>query len=253
MVILFLLPAGLADIVRLTNHRIPILGIEFMFVFMLIPHAIVPLAALIYATGIINDEQEEQTITYLLIRPLPKWAIYVTKLLATLTTTIALTWVFTAFTYAAIYLGAESTVPDIPLRCVKAAAIHSLGIVTYCCLFGLMSLVTRRMLLTGILYIVAIEGVVANFPVAVRLITVVYYVRMIAYRSLDFLVTEYGRTENIAAEAWQLDIKNDPNLLEHPTTRTCVIVLLGASVVFTLLAAFICSRREFHVKTPEKN
>jgi ABC-2 type transport system permease protein len=253
MVILFLLPAGLADIVRLTNHRIPIVGIEFMFVFMLIPHAIVPLAALIYATGIINDEQEEQTITYLLIRPLPKWAIYVTKLLATLTTTIVLTWVFTAFTYSAIYLGADSTVPDIPLRCVKAAAIHSLGITTYCCLFGLMSLVTRRMLLTGILYIVAIEGVVANFPVAVRLITVVYYVRMIAYRSLDFLVTEYGRTFDIAAEAWQLDIKNDPNLLEHPTTRTCVIVLLGASVVFTVLAAFICSRREFHVKTPEKN
>ncbi len=254
MVILFLLPAALADIVRLTNpdHRIPIVGIEFMFVFMLIPHAIVPLAALIYSTGIISDEQEEQTITYLLIRPLPKWAIYIVKLLATLTTTILLTWVFTALTYAAIYLGAESTVQDIPLRCAKAAAIHSLAMMTYCCLFGLMSLVTKRMLLTGILYIVAIEGVVANFPFSVRLVTVVYYVRIMAYRSLDFVVTQL-RTENIAAEAWQLDIKNDPNLLEHPTLQTCVIVLFAASAVFTLLAAFTCTRREFHVKTPEKN
>jgi ABC-2 type transport system permease protein len=253
MVILFLLPAGLADIVRLTNHRIPIVGIEFMFVFMLLPHAIVPLAALIYATGIINDEQEEQTITYLLIRPLAKWAIYIVKLLATLTTTVLLVWVFTALTYAAIYLGSDSTVTDVPLRCLKAAAIHSVAIVSYCCLFGLMSLVTKRMLLTGILYIVAIEGVVANFPFAVRLVTVVYYIRMITYHSLDFVAKEYGRTVNIAAEAWQLDIQKDPNLLEHPTMRTCFIVLFSACVVSTLLAAFICSQREFHVKTPEKN
>jgi hypothetical protein len=114
-------------------------------------------------------------------------------------------------------------------------------------------LVTKRMLLTGILYIVAIEGVVANFPFAVRLVTVVYYIRMITYHSLDFVATEFGRTVNIAAEGWQLDIQKDPNLLEHPTMRTCFIVLFSACVVSTLLAAFVCSQREFHVKTPERN
>ena len=55
-----------------------------------------------------QDEQEEQTITYLLVRPLPKWALYVAKLLATLTTTVALTMVFTALTYLAIYAGSEA-------------------------------------------------------------------------------------------------------------------------------------------------
>ena len=30
------------------------------------------------------------------------------------------------------------------------------------------------------------------------------------------------------------------------------IVLLATSLVFALLAAFLCSRKEFHVKTPEK-
>ena len=72
---------------------------------MFLPQVVLPLVALMYASGIIHDEQEEQTITYLLIRPIPKWALYVVKLLATLTTTIVLTAVFTALTYAVVYVG----------------------------------------------------------------------------------------------------------------------------------------------------
>ena len=73
--------------------------------FMFIPQALLPLVALVYATGIIQDEQEEQTLTYLLIRPIPRWAIFMVKLLATLTTTVLLTAVFTALTYVAVYVG----------------------------------------------------------------------------------------------------------------------------------------------------
>ena len=47
-------------------------------------------------------------------------------------------------------------------------------------------------------------------------------------------------------------LANDPGLAEHPTLGACVRVLLIASLACTTLAAVICSRREFHVKTPEK-
>src|SRR5262249_7859797 len=100
---LFLLPAALAGVVRATAPDVPPRMLEFLFVFMFIPQALLPLVALLYGSGIIQDEQEEQTLTYLLIRPLPRWAIYVVKVLATLTTTAALTAVFTALTYAVIY------------------------------------------------------------------------------------------------------------------------------------------------------
>jgi hypothetical protein len=50
-----------------------------------------------------------------------------------------------------------------------------------------------------------------------------------------------------------LEIKTDPKLLAHPQLSTCLIVLVAGSVVCTMLAAFLCSQREFHVKTPEKN
>jgi ABC-2 type transport system permease protein len=101
--LLFALPAALAAVVNLASRFPPgAAHLQFAFVFNLIPHALAPLAALLYATGIIQDEVEEQTLTYLLLRPLPRWALYSIKLLATLLMISALTAVFTAATFAVI-------------------------------------------------------------------------------------------------------------------------------------------------------
>jgi len=252
MAALMLLPAGLALLMRNTAHNVPGVLMEFIFGFMLIPQALLPLVALIYASGMIQDEQEEQTITYLLIRPIPKWALYITKLLATLTVTVFLTVVFTCLTYTVIYAGAGAQEHNILVRCLEASSIHALAVVTYCCVFGLMSLIFKRILIVGILYIAIVEGLFANLAFGIRLLTVIYYARIIAYRTLPFIVpTPFGR-QDFAAEAWQLDVVNDPKLLEHPHVHTCLIILFSACVVFTALAAFLCSRREFYVKTAEK-
>jgi ABC-2 type transport system permease protein len=250
---LFFLPAGLAVLIRFLDPAVPSIILEFLFAFMLIPQGLLPLLALLYASGMIQDEQEEQTITYLLIRPLPRSALYVVKLLATLSTTVLLTALFTAITYAAIYLGKPESVEAILRRCAQAAGIHGLAVATYCCLFGFLSLITKRTLIVGILYSVIFEGLLANLPFGIRLLTVIYYTRLLAYRTLPFIETHQGGSTNIAAEAWQLNIRADPDLLDHPTQSTCVIVLLSACAVATVLSAVICSQREFHVKTPEGN
>lgn len=251
--VLFLLPAGLAVFVRATADAVPSVALEFVFAFMFIPQGLLPLVALLYASGMVQDEQEEQTITYLLIRPIPKWALYGVKWLATVTTTVTLTALFTGLTYAAIYVGAEGSGTEAAWRGVKAAGIHSLAVVAYCSLFGVMSLLTRRTLIVGIMYAVIFEGLLANLPLSIRLITVIYYARVIAYRTLGFVVQlPHGPQQDIAASAWRIDVVSDPQMLEHPTVRGCVMVLLVASVVCTAVGAFVCSRREFYVKTPEK-
>lgn len=251
---LFLLPSALAILIRTTAREAPSIVSEFMLVWMLIPQALLPLLALLYASGIVQDEQEEQTITYLLVRPIPKWAMYVVKLLATLTTTVALVAVFTAVTYAAIYVGADADAAVVRERCLTTIGIHALAVAAYCCLFGLLGLVTRRTLVIGIVDIALVEGVLANMPFGIRLMTVIYYTRLIAYRAMPFVVEmPYGRTENLAAEAWQFDLKNDPQLLLHPENATCLEVLLIGSLACAVVAAWHCSGREFHVKTPEKD
>ena len=64
---MFLLPAGLAIVIRATGaERARVVFLEFVLLWILIPQALLPLVALLYASGIIQDEQEEQTITYLL-------------------------------------------------------------------------------------------------------------------------------------------------------------------------------------------
>lgn len=252
--VLFLLPGALALVVRMTAPDVPSIALEFMFSFMFVPQAILPLLALLYASGMIQDEQENQTLTYLLIRPISKWALYLVKLLATLTTTVMLTGIFTVLLYVAIYAGAKDVGQmGVPLRCLKAVAIHSLAVISYCSLFGLMSLLTKRVLIAGIVYTALFEGMLANFPFSIRLATIIYYTRLIAYRSMTFLVPTPRGFDNAAAEVWQFDLRKDPQLLEHPSLWSCLETLLIASLVCAVLAALLCWQREFYVKTPEKN
>jgi ABC-2 type transport system permease protein len=136
---------------------------------------------------------------------------------------------------------------------VKAVCIHSLAVVAYCSLFGLLSLLTKRSLVVGIIYIAVVEGVLANLPFGIRLITVIYYTRLIAVRILDFNVSTPHGDHNLAAEAWQFNVQQDPGLLEHPSLATCIYVLLIGSLVCAGLAALVFSRREFRVKTPENS
>ena len=209
--------------------------------------------ALLYASGIIQDEQEEQTITYLLIRPIPKWLIYCDQDGCHVDDDRVAGNRADRAHFAAIYLQSETEVTTAVLRCAKAAAILSLAVIAYCSLFGLMSLFTKRTLVVGILYTAIIEGLLATFPLSLRWGTIIYYTRLIAYRTLDFVVTwPRGEEDDIAAAAWLLDIETDPTLADHPQLSTNILVLVGASIVSTALAAWLCSRREFHVKTPEK-
>ena len=195
--------------------------IEFIFAFTFIPQALLPLVALLYASGVIQDELEEQTITYLLIRPIPKWALYIVKMLATITTAIVLTTIFTGCTYIAVYAHGPAH-EHVLQRYLVAIAIHSLAVVTYCCLFGFISFLTKRALVVGILYAAIVEGLMANLPLSVRLITVIYYTRIIAYRTLHFVAVGPQGTQDIANDAWQLGRQDDPLLLEHPQRTTCI-------------------------------
>src|SRR5205807_933689 len=61
---IFLLPTVVAVLARSVtppSERAPLL---FNLIFTLIPHALVPLMALLYAAGMIRDEVEDQTLTY---------------------------------------------------------------------------------------------------------------------------------------------------------------------------------------------
>jgi ABC-2 type transport system permease protein len=250
MVAVFLLPPAMVILFRSTVRDPQSIVVEFHIGFMFIPQAMLPFIALLYASGILLDEQEEQTITYLLIRPVPKWALYCIKLLATLTTTVLLTILLTLLTYSAIYFHTGTPLAEVATRFIKAAAVHCLAVAVYCALFGMLSLLTRRALVVGILYTAVVEGVFANLPFGIRFITVIYYVRLITYRLMEFIVHNSRGADDFAADAWQFDAAGDPHLASQYSTSTCLAVLFISGLFATIIAAWHCSQREFRVKTP---
>jgi ABC-2 type transport system permease protein len=233
---LFAIPALLALILRLYNPSGSRDDLAFGLIFWLAPHALLPLVALVFASGMIQDEIEEQTLTYLLVRPLKRWAIYLVKLLAAIIVCVGLTWFFVGLAYLVIYAGDPNVNDILARRFPRTAAIMTLGLVTYCSLFGFLSLLTRRSLIAGMIYIGVFELLLANIPFMVRSLTVMYYMRTLFIQSLP--ISEAHR------RGWRME------LADVPGTWTCVWVLLIASTVLTAAAAALFTTKEFRLKTP---
>jgi ABC-2 type transport system permease protein len=238
--LLFLIPSVLVTLVNLLSpHRPPTGEIQFVFIFNFLPHALAPLAALLYATGIIQDEVEEQTLTYLLLRPLPRWAIYIVKLLATLLVVSVLTTVFTFITYSAIALTtSEPITSQLIAQASKTSLALTLAQAGYCGLFGLLGLLMRRSLFVGIAYIFFFEGILASMDIVARKLTIMYHFRVLILRWLE---------PANGARDWSI------NLTTAPDARSCILTLLSVGIALTVVAALFFAGREFRMKTPEGN
>ena len=241
---LALLPAGLALLVRSIDEGgrregPPKLEIEFVFLFMMIPHALLPLTALLYGSGLILDEQEDQTLTYLLIRPVPKWGLYPAKLLAGMCMTSLLTVVFVLITFVAIYAGSPQWWDVFPGKMLATLGVMILSVTAYVAVFGALSLLVQRSLIVGFVYIGLVEVLLANIPFAIRQLSVMFYFRVLALNWLNL--------DTSMQEAWNI------TLSEAPGPFACVLTLLLVAAFATMLAIRIFTRREFYVKTPETN
>jgi ABC-2 type transport system permease protein len=242
LIVLYALPCVLAIVLRSLGNPAPPDIFEFALIFILVPHGLAPLTALLYAGGMIQDEVEEQTLTYLLVRPLPRWALYVSKLLATLLLTTLLVAGATSALYLAIYWNTtELWDGSVAARMGQTAAVMALGQVGYCALFGCLGVLTRRTLVGGVAYIVAFEIVLANLDFIIRSLTVVYHVRVLALRWLALPEPLLNRWQ----QAWSV------NLERAPDAETCVLRLVAAAVALTVVGAYVFARREFRMKTPE--
>lgn len=234
---LFLLPTALALIARYYNPQFheDRADVEELILFYMIPQALVPLTALILASGMIRDEVEGQTLTYLWIRPLPRPSIYLAKLLAAWCVSAALASVFVATTLAAIHWGADDFWGTIlPVRALQLAGLSALSLLVYVALFGGLGLVVKWVLPFGVAYIVVFEGVFANIDFMVRRLTVLWYVRVLAERWFGLHVA-----------TWSI------NLAEAPDATEALNTLLAAAIALSAFAAWLFGSREIRMKTPE--
>lgn len=116
--------------------------------------AIIPVAALLFASSAFGDMVDDRTLVYLWMTPTARWRMATAATLASITVTLPLTFVPLVLTAAATGAGTAL---------VGATAVATtVGTIGYCGVFVAFGLRFRRALVWGIAYILIWEGFVAS-------------------------------------------------------------------------------------------
>jgi len=236
LAVLFAIPAVLALTARMYTPPAPPKELEFALLLNFLPVALVPLTCLLYSSTLVQDEIEEQTLTYMLLRPIPRGLLYLTRLLATYAVVLALTVVFTVITTACVWWGSDGSQGNPVQRTAALLPILALTTFAYTALFGALSLFQRRLLLFGIVYIVLIEGVLGSIDFVLRRVTVVYYFRVLSLNWID----------DTNQRKWGITLTSETT----PGVVESLICLAAIGLVAVVLGVWRFRSTEYKVKTP---
>ena len=141
----------------------------------LIVTILLPLLALVYGTAALGAEIEDGTAVYLLAKPVSRAKIIIGKLLAA--------WALTAVTVLASALVAGAIglqgVPGHGLLVGFGIALVT-GSLVYSALFVMLSVVTSRALIAGLVYVFIWEGLINGLFAGTRLLSVRHYTLAVA-------------------------------------------------------------------------
>ena len=133
----------------------------------LVARIVMPLVALVVGTAAIGSEIEDGTAVYLMVKPIPRWRIAVSKALVAAGLTAAL--VIPSVVLTGFLLGGR----DEALTSVVAFAVACLvGGSAYAAAFMTLSLFTSRALLVGLAYTLIWEGVLSGLLEGTRFLSI---------------------------------------------------------------------------------
>jgi ABC-2 type transport system permease protein len=141
--------------------------------------AVLPVLALIVGASVLGSEIDDGTAVHVLAKPLPRREIVLSKLLvAAVVTTVA---VGAGMLLAGLVAGSGR----LGLGLLAGTAV---GALAYSALFLMVSLLTRRPVLVGLVYILVWEGLLANLVDGTRVLSIQHYAVSIADRASDTAV-----------------------------------------------------------------
>lgn len=135
---------------------------------------LIPICALGFGTTALGAEREEQTLVFLLTRPIPRWQVLLAKVLASVP--LACGFVLGSF---AIYCWMAGAVGAIAW---KAYWPVMLGMtLAYLALFQLFAVAFRHPTMLALVYALFMELFVANLPGTIKRLAVNYYGKSLLY------------------------------------------------------------------------
>lgn len=182
---------------------------------------ILVILSVVFTTGLIAQETEQKTISYLLTRPVPRWRILLPKFLAAVVVTTVIVWL-TAILVAIIVYGFKG-IPQ--SRLGRDMLILPVGVLAYSALFLFVSTLLNRPLIYGLVYAFGWESWVPSLPGDWQKLSLMAYLHALAPHLSD------------AAEA-----AGDTPAISMPLAWG---VLLGVIVVGLIAALMVFSVREY--------
>ncbi len=127
--------------------------------------AILPIVTMALATSAFGDEVDDRTLSYLVLKPLPRWRIVLPKLMASI---IVAGPLIIAGGVGATVIAFEAGVRP----ALAVAAALAVGLIAYASIFTWAGLVTTRALGFALVYVILWEGVIGSFLTGIRYLSV---------------------------------------------------------------------------------
>ena len=184
---------------------------------------LLPLWSLSFATEAIGGEREQNSLIWLLARPLPRPAVYLAKFVALLPWCLVL------------------NVGGFALLCVAAGRPGLTGLVlfwpavvcaslAFAALFHLIGAVFRRPAIISIAYSFCLEIILGDMPGYMKCVSIGYYAHCMML-------------EAAAARGVQMD---EPSVYMPVDGTTALVVLLSATAALLALGMVVFSRMQYH-------
>ena len=130
--------------------------------------AVLPIVTVVLGTASLGHEIEDQTMTYLFLKPVPRWGIILPKFLATITVAGVVVIGSGVLTTAIVPEGSVTT-------SVAAAVGLAVGVLAYTSIFTWAGLMTSHALAVGLVYVFVWEAAIVGFLQGVRWLSIRHY------------------------------------------------------------------------------
>ena len=183
---------------------------------------VVPLCTLAFAAGSIGGEREDRTLLFILVRPLPRWAVLLAKVVATLPLALGAAC-GGLFVFCRLAGDVGQAAWDDYLPAVFLSTLAYVGV------FQLLAVAFRYSTIVAVVYSLLIEVLLGHAPGIIKRVAVNYY----------------GRTMMFAAGAPDGLGPPDPHWFEPFSPVVAGWTLIGFFIVTLVVAMLIFQRREY--------
>jgi hypothetical protein len=192
------------------------------FIFSVFLGFLLPILSLSFATEALGGEREGRTLVWLLIRPLPRWSIYLAKFVALLPWSLGLT--VGGFALLCAMAGSPG---HLAFRLYWPAVLG--GTLAFCALFHMMAACSRRAAVVALVYSFFLETILGSMPGSMKRISLSFYTRCLMF--------EAARPYGVHPEK--------PSIYLPVNGMTAWSVLLAVTVVLLFAGMVIFARSEY--------